>query len=270
MPSQLPAPEPGVLPGRVWLKVGAAFGLAAGIALLLPRDGGGTEPPVGTLLLAAVLVTAVTTVALWLGVRSDLGLPARVALYAVGWNALVVLVKLVLGPLGMYEVNRVEAFDTFAPDNLIEASFAAAFVFALYLAGYVVVYRLVRRRLAVERRPRRVWALTTGIAVGALAVSTLGVGLIAVLVLSPGFQYVDFVASSSVGVLVGVALAVATGLAAVAFRDVGRRSQLVGDAAVLTTFFWLGLAFLALHHALWVVYVLVLTATWPLRVVIPK
>jgi hypothetical protein len=36
------------------------------------------------------------------------------------------------------------------------------------------------------------------------------------------------------------------------------------------SFFWIGLYFLALYHVLWVVYVLVLTSTWPLKVVTPK
>ena len=36
------------------------------------------------------------------------------------------------------------------------------------------------------------------------------------------------------------------------------------------SFFWVGLYFLALYHVLWVVYVLVLTSIWPLKVVTPK
>ena len=46
--------------------------------------------------------------------------------------------------------------------------------------------------------------------------------------------------------------------------------MLVGDAALLVSVFWLGLGFLALYHALWVVYVLVLTSIWPLKVITPK
>jgi hypothetical protein len=34
--------------------------------------------------------------------------------------------------------------------------------------------------------------------------------------------------------------------------------------------FWVGLAFLALYHALWVIYVLALTTIWPLKVITPK
>jgi hypothetical protein len=35
-------------------------------------------------------------------------------------------------------------------------------------------------------------------------------------------------------------------------------------------FFWVGLAFLAIYHVVWVIYIVALTALWPLRVVVPK
>lgn len=35
-------------------------------------------------------------------------------------------------------------------------------------------------------------------------------------------------------------------------------------------FFWVGVSLLAVYHVLWVVYILVLTTIWPLRVVVPK
>jgi hypothetical protein len=254
-----------------------AFALALAVAEYLPRNakGNGSEPPVGTLLLVAVCVTAVTTIALYVGVRTELGLPARAALYAVGWNALVVLVKFVLAPKGMYEVNRTVEFDTFAPDDTLGAVATAAIVLVLYAAAYVVIYRAVRGRLHApvsEGRPGRGRGLVVGILVGTIALATLGTGgiFLPVVALSAGTQYLQFVFSSSVSLLVGLALAGATGLAALAFRDARERAVLVGDAAVLVTFFWVGLAFLALYHVLWVVYILVLTSTWPLRVVVPK
>ena len=47
-------------------------------------------PPVDVLVAASVIIGAVTTVAVYLAVRRDLKLPARVALYAAGYEALVV------------------------------------------------------------------------------------------------------------------------------------------------------------------------------------
>ena len=55
-----------------------------------------------------------------------------------------------------------------------------------------------------------------------------------------------------------------------AFAQASDRARIVGDAALFASFFWFGLYFLALYHVLWVVYVLVLTSIWPLKVVTAK
>lgn len=59
-------------------------------------------------------------------------------------------------------------------------------------------------------------------------------------------------------------------LAGATLGSTAERAQLVGEVALLVSVFWVGLAFLALYHALWVIYVLVLTSIWPLRVITPK
>jgi hypothetical protein len=131
----------------------------------------------------------------------------------------------------------------------------------------VVIYRVCRRRL-VERRPpswKRVLVIT--LLSGAVLFATGGIPL---LLLFGGLEYLGFIFSSAVAGLVALALAGAVTLAAIAFRSTADRAALVGDVALLVSMFWIGLAFLALYHALWVVYVLVLTAIWPLKVITPK
>ncbi len=94
--------------------------------------------------------------------------------------------------------------------------------------------------------------------------------LIPLVGVSSGVQYLEFVFTSAASLVIALALAGATALANMAFRDVVERAALVGDVALVVSFFWVGLAFLALYHVLWVVYVLVLTSIWPLKVVVPK
>jgi hypothetical protein len=48
----------------------------------------------------------VTTGLLYLGLRVDLGMPASAAISAVAYNALIVLVKFVLGLAAVYESSR--------------------------------------------------------------------------------------------------------------------------------------------------------------------
>jgi hypothetical protein len=53
-----------------------------------------------------------------------------------------------------------------------------------------------------------------------------------------------------VSLLVALALAGATALAAVAFDGTAKRAHVLGDASVYVSFFWVGLYFLALYHVL--------------------
>jgi hypothetical protein len=262
------------LPPTAWLEVAVAFGLAALVARWLPGAGGeGAVPPLSVLVTAGALIGAVTTGALFLVLRLDLGLPATTALYAVAFNVLVVLVKFVWGPAGLYEVNRELDLSSELGDPLM-ATFAAAFVFALYFAAYYAVYRFTKRRLLEQERRGLggAWVILPLLVVGYLAATggILGVLLLPLFFAAGGIEYVQFVFSSSYSLAVGLALAAATGLAALAFRDVAAQARLVGDVGLLVSFFWVGLAFLAVYHAVWVVYVIALTVLWPLRVVVPK
>jgi hypothetical protein len=254
--------------GLVALKIGAAFGLATLAAALVPRAGdGGEVPGLGTLLAAGAVVGLLTTGALYAVLRRDLGLPTTIALFAVAYNALVVLVKFVLGPLGVYEASEENRLETWVdPSDEGAALLIAVGLFVAYGAALYVIYRLCRRRL--ERRPVRAKRVVViAVVVAALLFATGGLPL---LLLFGGLDYAGFVLSSSLSLLVALVLGAAIWLATSTFRGAAEHAQLVGDAALIVSVFWIGLAFLALYHALWVVYILVLTSIWPLKVITPK
>jgi hypothetical protein len=254
--------------------------LSLGVVAIVPRtvSTDSSIPPVGMLLTTATIVAAICGVLLFWGLRSDLGLPATVAVYAVVFNVLVIGVKLVLGPRGYYEVNQTKDLDTtFAISDSFMAVCAAVFIFVLYAAAYLVLYRYFRRKVAHlspdDRFATRMSGRNVGIAVVVLTVLIIASGGALLLVVFPliaGLDYLDFVFSSSLSLLIAVILACATAFAAMTFNSAADRARLVGDASVFVSFFWVGLYFLALYHVLWVVYVLVLTAIWPLKVVTPK
>ena len=101
--------------------------LSLGVVTIVPRtvSSSSSVPPVGMLLTTATIVAAICGVLLFWGLRSDLGLPATVAVYAVVFNVLVIGVKLVLGPRGYYEVNQTKDLDsTFAISDSFMAVFA--------------------------------------------------------------------------------------------------------------------------------------------------
>ena len=263
------------------LKLAVAGALSLGVVILVPEtvESGGHVPPVRMLLVTATIVGVICSALLFWGLRSDVRLPVKTAVYAVVFNALVIVVKLALAPHGFYEVNQNRDIDaTFGTiDDPFMAVLAAACVFLLYLAVFVILYRTFRSKIehldGADPVPKLVWgrSLAVGIIVLTfLLVASGGALLLALVPLIAGLEYLDFVFASTLSLLIGVLLACATGFAALAFNSSAERARLVGDATVFMSFFWIGLYFLALYHVLWVVYDLVLTSIWPLKVVTPK
>jgi hypothetical protein len=277
-----PAPSPrNDRPPRLqtisWLTLAAAAIVAAAAIALFPRSGG-DAPPLGALALIGAVVTAVLTVALYAIVRRDLRLPSLVAAsFAVAF-ALIGVVKFVLAPSGLYEINAVRSLDDLfgSVANPAGAAFTGVAVFALYALGYRLATRLGhgdapwRRRRSADRRSRGGGLTLALLLVVLIVITGGGIALFAMLVLTAPRQYLEFVFSSWAGLGITVALIAAATLIHQVFARLGRRPELVAEIGTIVTLFWLGLGFLALYHVLWIVYVLVLGSIWPLRTVTPK
>jgi len=249
------------------------------------RSGGRTAgPDVVTLLAVGLLLTAFTAAALYFGLRSTLNLPSKVLAYVLAYNGLIVIVKFSLAPRGLYEVNREVAWESvFSLGQTELVLLAAVMVLVLYLTVYGLIYRYYRRRREAASTRRTILSRLEGArtrrglvvaGLGAVAIWASGaivfVVAVPLIVASSGVQYLDFVFSSSVSLLIALALAGATTLAARSFGSAAEHASLTRDASAMTTVFWLGLALLAVYHGLWVVYILALATIWPLRVVVPK
>jgi hypothetical protein len=248
--------------------------------VLVPQTGTADgAPPVGTLLVSGFLVGVVMLGALYLTLARDLRLPSAVILYALAFNALVIVVKFVLAPQGVYEVNQSVPFTGFVNvGEPIGAAAAALLVLVLYAGVYWFIYRRFLRRLTgpgrrlrdrVVRSRRAVLVIVAGAVLLAMAGGAV-VLLVPLMAVESWMEYLRFVFSSAASLLIALALAAAAALAAMAFRETGERAAIVGDVALFASFFWVGLGFLALYQVLWVVYILVLTSIWPLKVVVPK
>jgi hypothetical protein len=264
-----PDERPVRLPPPSWIRLVVSVALALAVIALFPRSGG-DAPPLASLALVGATIAGVTTVALHTIVRRDLRLPSRVATSLAFAFVLIALVKFVLAPVGLYEVNAVRALDELfgTVADPVGAGITAVAVFGLYALGYAVVYRLGRRR-GVVRSPIRGRRIVVGLVALTLVVLS-GLGVIVLVVLTAPAQYLEFVFSSGAGVIVAAALAAAATLIGYAFRTLDRQPRVVPDVGAIVTLLWLGLGFLALYHVLWIVYVLVLGSIWPLRTVVPK
>ncbi|MDP9023360.1 MAG: hypothetical protein M3N57_11840, partial [Actinomycetota bacterium] len=232
--------------------------------------------PLPLLLGAGLVISVATTGAVYVVVRWDLDLPARVGVLAVAYNALVVVAKFGLAPWGLYELSQRTTLESFFPIERVDgAVLTAATILALYAGAYILIYLRARRRVEKDLLRHRTQRLTRRqktilIAAVILGATGSGVGVALLIPVLAGGSYLGWVFSSAASLAVAVVLAGATALAVGAMGSAADRARVVGDAAVLVSFFWLGLYVLVLYHVLWVVYVLVLTALWPLKVVIPK
>jgi hypothetical protein len=271
-----PDQRPVRLPRSSWITLIGAIAVALGAIAFFPRSGG-DAPPLASLALIGAVITGATTAALYAIVRRELRVPARFAISLAVAFALIALVKFVMAPFGLYEVNAKRAltdqFGTVADPT--GAVITATTVFGLYAVGYGSVYLLSGDTPSIRRRGRdrhratvsRRRILLVLLVAGLLAVS--GLWIVAVLLLTVPWQYLDFVFSSGVGVVVAAALAGAATLIGYTFRTLSDLRTPV-EYGTIVTLFWLGLGFLALFHVLWIVYVLALGSLWPLRTVVPK
>ncbi|MGH2687161.1 MAG: hypothetical protein ACRDJP_16980, partial [Actinomycetota bacterium] len=144
---------------------------------------------------------------------------------------------------------------------------------------YSLLFRLIRRRIASlppfeaarDKSPRRIVAVVLIVtALLMAAVSGMAVLALPLILVGSAAEYLSFVFTSGLSLLVALALAGASTLVALTFDGAADRALAVRDAGAFLSLFWVGLAFIALYHVLWVIFILVLTATWPLRVVVPK
>jgi hypothetical protein len=152
-------------------------------------------------------------------------------------------------------------------------------VLLLYVLVYVVMYRVFRRRfrrrsLSAEDRPDRRRRLSGRMIVGivvACVVFTASFLWVApvVFVGLPTLTYLTYILSTF-GVAITLALILAAVLAYRSFDEVEKRAARLGDATLLASFFWLGLALILLYHVMWVVFLLTLVSIWPFHTYTPK
>jgi hypothetical protein len=263
-----------VLPGAAWVKILAGFTLALGAILLVdgPQHEPGVPPPLQLLALVALAVSVFTVPVLYLVATRDLGMARGTAACAAGFALVIVVVKFVLAPSGVYEVNQRRAIESFLPFNEgLGPVVVAGMIGGLYAGAFALLYRVARDRVerAIGLRGPAGLRIRPLLILGGLLVMVPVAGFMAIIGYV-GIPYLGFVFTSVAGTLIGVSLAGAATLAALSFRGEARRSIAAGDLAALVALFWLGLWFIVLYHVLWAIFVIVLGTIWPLRSVVPK
>ena len=261
----------------------ALFGLAGSVVMvtvpkLFPGPGG---PGFAIFLVAGVTVIVLTAGLFGYVYRLGMGFGSTVLVLAAGYNALIAAVKLGLAPAALYQANREEAFEASIsdPNSLWFFLGIGSGVLLLYLLVFGVMYRIFRRRfrrrsLTSEASPEQGvrWSGKT-IVIGIVACVVFVASFVWLLPLVyiglPTLSYLAYI-FSTFGAAILLALILAAFLAYRTFEEVEKRAVRMGDATLLASFFWLGLALIVLYHVMWVVFLFTLVSLWPFRTYTPK
>ena len=259
------------------------FGLAgSAVMVAVPGIFAGPLRPGFTVFLVAGVAAIVLTAGLFGYIyRLGLGFGGTVLVLAAGYNALIATVKLGLAPAAFYQANREQAFDTALgdPNEVWFYLGVGSGVLLLYLLVFGVMYAVFRRRFRRRSLPSDPppeqggrWS-NSNIVVGAVVLVAFAASFVwimpVVYIGFPTFSYLIYI-SSTFGAAIMLALVLAAVLAYKSFDEVEKRAFRLGDATILASFFWLGLALIVLYHVMWVVFLLTLVSIWPFRTYTPK
>lgn len=263
----------------------ALFCLLSIVAIwLIPKLDPSTDGPGSiTVLGVGLVMTLFTAGVIYFGANSSLNLPKKLLLFTFLYNTLIVAVKFSISPLSVYQANQLRTFDFQINENPIMLAIIAAVVFLLYFIVFSGIYLYFKRKVQkaviqgsvapVEKTKGHKALVFWGITLLAGIIIFAGGGAIFIFPLFfsiNALEYLSFVFSTAFGLLIALALIGAIYFVTGAFRSAAEQAIIMRDVTVLVSFFWIGAAFLFIYHALWVVYLLILTALWPLRVVVPK
>jgi hypothetical protein len=261
----------------------ALFGLAGSVVVItVPRLFIRPERPGFAVFLLAGLTAIVLTAGLFGYIyRLGMGLGKTVLVLAAGYNALIAAVKLGLAPAALYQANREQAFDAALadPNRVWFYLGVGSGVLLLYLLVFGVMYGVFRRRFRRRSLPsesppeqRGRWSNRT-IVIGVVVLVAFAASFLwimpVVYVGFPTFSYLLYI-FSTFGAAITLALILAAVLAYKSFDEVEKRAVRLGDATLLASFFWLGLALIVLYHVMWVVFLLTLVSIWPFQTYTPK
>jgi hypothetical protein len=235
------------------------------------------QPGVISFLGVGLTALGLTALLLFYGLRALLPRTGIFLAAAFGYNAILVAVKLGIGPIAIYAQNNyylAHALPRGAVGEdpgfryLTDPSaypFLAAIMAFLYGGAFLILYLIFHSRLRDRlglppRLETRVVQLFVGMFLLAVVGGITGIGL-------TGFLEYAFsvVFAGVVGVLIAGALIAAIVLCSVAFYEASEQAVLMRNVTLFSTFVWIGLAFIAAYHILWVVFLLTLISLWPLK-----
>lgn len=235
-----------------------------------------SAPSFGFFLGAGLIMIALTAVLFLYLSRLRLGFKSTALTLALGYNAVIAVIKFVLSPYAMYQQGtiNVQWFDPNSPEYYI---LTAGVILLLYVLVFNIVYKLSKRRVEKalsqphvrSHRVRNSLAVLIPVVI-ITCVATGGVALLfGLLFVGTPLQYLGFL-WGTVGIPLVAAIVLAVWLAVKAFQVVEAQAIATRSATLLASFFWLGLSLILLYHIMWIVFMITLVHVWPFNTYTPK
>lgn len=265
------------------VKAGLAIFTLAGsctLALLPSMVGGergeGIMPPFTLFLISGLLMVALTAGLFAFFNKFGLGFGKTVLMLAIGYNAMIAVIKFCLAPLGMYLAS--EHGPLTAQVGNPNEPFYYWLVGGLVLLLYVLVFRAMythyrRKMLQVPAKQgifkdARNWLILILILL-VLGIFARGVIFVPLIFAWPALEYLGYLLGV-ISVPIIAAVIVAIVLAKKGFAAVTEQAIAVGNPALLAAFFWIGLSLILIYHIMWLVFMVTLIQLWPFNTYTPK
>jgi len=263
---------------RSWLISGALFLVALVIVLLAPyvvheMSPSGSMPSIILFAVVGLSLILCTAASLYFGVKSELHLVPKFFVFALAYNSLIVIARFVLGPYGFYLTNQTTSISSFMFSGPLFAVLIGASTMLLYLGGFLLLYYIAKRKLREIPSEKKHLPLIIKLAGASLAVGLfifLGGWMVMFIVSGPALIYTSFAFAAPTGILLAFVLIAAILFLRATLKTISEQAKAVRSVALFSSFLWVGLSFILAYHALWIVYVIMITSLWPLRTYTPK
>jgi hypothetical protein len=228
------------------------------------------------------------------GLNLDTSLPKKFIYYTIMYNALLILAKFSLAPLAIYLNNRYDDFDTFGgflgivensgKGSILGILIGAAVIFLLYFLIFWLLKNLVLTPVVSDFKTEGITAIKKRVlsrkfiiifsviaGVGILTAAGVNIILLPIFIASYStLSYIGYIFMGIGGTATALALVGVVAFATAAFKSIAEAARFTNNIALIASFFWMGAALLFAYQFLWVVYFLIITSIWPLKVVTPK
>ncbi len=279
--TQSQQPKKSKLPSNVKLTLLIFTLVSAFVLSAVPHLSSKTPnmPSFGILLISGLVMVLLTVILFSVLNKLNLGFGKTALIMALGYNAVVAIIKFVISPRALYLSNQNNPFSTQVgdPNTIFYYILTGVVILLLYVGVFRLIYGHFRKRIeglsgqAVKYQHHFHTKGVVLFSIGAVGLVAVGGGVILLPLFFVGSSaaYLGYV-FSALGIPLVLAIVLAIFMAYRGFAAVEKQVLVSGNTALLASFLWLGVSLIILYHILWIVFMLTLVHIWPFNTYSPK